>query len=292
MKNIRNTLVLCAALLAFPASGARAHQQFGTGFNLFSTSQDVELGKAAAASAEKQLPLVTTRAANNLVQRVGHRLASQAGGANYPYTFKVVNLSDLNAFALPGGYVYVHRGLLEGVRTEGELAGVMAHEIAHVALRHPTQQISKAYGASAGLGLLGALLGGGSSSRSTQIVNTLGNLGMSTLFLKFSRSAEAEADAYGAQIMAKAGYDPMEMANFFGYMQSQSKTNPSKVATFFSSHPSASDRQSHIRAEARSLGGGRSTLVGGLGDAKLELQRLGPAPRMSQVVSAGRTGLR
>lgn len=287
MKNFPKALVGCVAALTLIVSGARGHDNLKPGFNLFSTAQDVEIGRSAAAQAERQLPMARSPAATRLVERVGRRLAAHAGGPDYDYRFKVVNLSDLNAFALPGGFVYVHRGLIEGVRTEGELAAVMAHEIAHIALRHPTHQLSKAYGAQAGLGLLGALLGG-SDSRGGRIAGTVGGLGMSALFLKFSRSAESEADALGARIMARAGYDPMEMANFFAFMRSQSGSNPGRVSTFLSSHPSPHDRESHIRTEARQLGGGRSrggtAVVGGLAAAKAELRSLGPAPRMSQVV--------
>lgn len=284
MTNIRSTLALCAALLMVPMGAARAHDQLKPGFNLFSTSQDVEIGRASAAQIEKQLPMLSTPAATRLVERIGRRLVPHAGGARYPYQFKVVNLSDLNAFALPGGYIYVHRGLIEGVRTEGELAAVMAHEIAHISLRHPTHQMSKAYGAQAGLGLLGALFGGEQGSRAGQAINVAGGLGLGALFLKFSRSAESEADALGARMMARAGYDPMEMANFFAFMRQQSGSNPGRVATFFSSHPSPSDRESHIRSEARALGRGRGPMVGGLADAKAELRRLPAAPRMAQVV--------
>src|SRR4029450_3315240 len=107
--------------------------------------------------------------------------------------------------ALPGGYVYVHRGLIERVRSEGELAGVMAHEIAHGALRHPTRPASKAYVAQTGLSLLQIFFGHGSTTRTSQIVNALGGVGLNSLFLKYSRSAESEADALGARIMAQAG---------------------------------------------------------------------------------------
>src|SRR5205085_280944 len=115
--------------------------------------------------------------------------------------------------------IYVHRGLLENVRSEGELAGVMSHEIAHVALRHPTNQVSKAYLAQAGVGILGGLLGGRSQSGGAQILGALGGFGLNTLFLKFSRTAETQADIVGAQIMARAGYDPNDMATFFSHME-------------------------------------------------------------------------
>ena len=108
--------------------------------------------------------MLSDPAISRYVADLGARLASQAPGSKFPYKFKVANLSDINAFALPGGFIYVHRGLLEKVRSEGELAGVMAHEIAHVALRHPTNQASKAYLAQSGIGILGGLLGGKSGA--------------------------------------------------------------------------------------------------------------------------------
>jgi len=193
------------------------------GFNVFSVDQDVEIGKQSALQVAKQLPMVSDATASRYVSNLGARLAAQAPGAKFPYQFKIVNASDINAFALPGGFIYVNRGLLDKVRSEGELAGVMAHEIAHVALRHPTNQASKAYLAQAGLGILGGLLGGKSESSTGQIIGVVGGFGLNTLFLKFSRSAESQADIVGSQIMAKAGYDPMEMAHFFGYLAQQTK---------------------------------------------------------------------
>ena len=294
MRTLRSILVVCSALLTLSASSARAHTNLKPGFNLFSTSQDVEIGKTSAAQAEKQLPMLNSPATTRLVDRIGQRLAAQAGTPHFPYRFKVVNLSDLNAFALPGGFIYVYRGLVERARTEGELAGVMAHEIAHVALRHPTRQATKAYAANAGVGLLGSLFGGQSGGRTSQVINALGGFGLNSMFLKFSRTAEAEADAYGAQIMSRAGYDPMEMANFFAFMRQESGRDPSRVAVFLSSHPSAADRETHIRSEARAMGSpGRVELVGGLPTAQAELRRLAPAPRMSQLTrSTGSVGLR
>src|SRR4029078_9749908 len=111
----------------------------------------------------------------------------------------VVDVSDINAFALPGGFMYVNRGLIEAVRNEGELAGVMAHEMSHVVLRHGTNQASKAYLAQAGLGVLGGVLGGGAMS---QVIGAVGGFGLNSLFLKFSRTAEEQADVLGAQTMA------------------------------------------------------------------------------------------
>src|SRR2546430_179164 len=203
-------IVLTGLVLAAAATFGQTSVK--PGFNLFSASQDVELGRQSAAQIERKIPILRDYEVASYVSRIGARLARVAPGARYPYQFKVANLSDINAFALPGGFIYVHRGLIERVRTEGELAGVMAHEISHVALRHQTNQVSKAYLAKAGVGILAHLFGG-NSSQSSQVMETVGGLGLNSLFLRFSRKAEEEADVVGAQTMARAGYDPREMAS-------------------------------------------------------------------------------
>ena len=257
------------------------------GFNIFSVEQDVQIGQQSAVQVEKQLPMLYDPAAQRYVSALGAKLAAQAPGPKFNYQFKVANLSDVNAFALPGGFIYVHRGLLDQVRTEGELAGVLAHEISHVALRHPTNQASKAYLAQAGLGVLGGLLGGKSSSSTGQIVSAVGGFGMNTLFLKFSRSIESQADVVGSQIMARAGYDPLEMANFFAYLGQKAGSNPGAVARFLSDHPAPADRQARVQQEANLLGPIRRTSpIGSLAAVQSELRRL-PAAATSAQVAAG-----
>ncbi len=290
MKRIRDIALLsCAALtLAVAAGTARAQTVVRPGFNIFSVQQDVEIGKQSAIQAEKQLPMLNDATAQRYVSALGAKLAARAPGPKYNYQFKVANLSDVNAFALPGGFIYVHRGLLDKVRTEGELAGVMSHEIAHVALRHPTNQASKAYLAQAGLGVLGGLLGAKTQSSTGQIIGAIGGFGLNTLFLKFSRSAESQADIVGSQIMAKAGYDPIEMAHFFTYLGQLSGSSQSNVASFLSSHPSSSDREARVRQEASLLGPVRATAyVGNLRNVQTQLRRLTPAPTTAQL--AGNT---
>jgi predicted Zn-dependent protease len=277
------------ALFLFSAGLVEAHTNVQPGFNLFSAQQDADIGRQSAAQVERQLPVLNTPAATRLVERLGQRLAAQANGPNFAYRFKVLNLSDVNAFALPGGYIYVHRGLIDKARTEDELAGVIAHEIAHVSLRHPTHNLSRAYMAQAGLGLLSGLLGGGHAARSSQVVEAVGGFGLNALFLKFSRSMESEADAVGGQIMARAGYDPAQMANFFAQMRVDAGREPSGVARFLSDHPAPSDREYHIRSEARALQVADRAPVGGLQAAKSELRQLPPAPKMSQLASASRS---
>src|SRR5512145_324867 len=184
-------LALCTPLVA------RAQTKAATpGFNLFSVEQDVEIGRQSAVQAERQLPLLRNGNVDRYLSKIVTKLAAQAPGARYPYAIKAVNASEINAFALPGGPMYVNRGLFEAARSEAELASVLAHEMAHVALRHGTHQASKAYLGQAGLGILGGLLGknGGNTS---QIVSAVGGLGMNALFLKFGRDAEYQADQLG-----------------------------------------------------------------------------------------------
>ena len=149
-----------AFALVLSAGIANAQTQIKSGYNMFSPEQDVQIGRESAAEAERQLPILSDREVESYVNSLGRKLAANAGGPNFPYTFKVVNASDINAFALPGGPIYLNRGILDNARNEGEVAGVLAHEIAHVALRHGTHQASKAYAAQAGLSIIGGLLGG------------------------------------------------------------------------------------------------------------------------------------
>lgn len=275
---------LAAGVAAALVSGAAAAQtQVKSGFNLFSVEQDVEIGRQSAAQAEQQLPLLRDSSAQGFIERVGRRLAEATPGPKFPYTFQIVNASDINAFALPGGPTYVTRGLVETVRNEGELAGVMAHEIAHVALRHGTNQVSKAYLAQAGIGILGGLLGGGGGSTS-QIIQAVGGLGLNALFLKFSRTAETQADVLGTQIMARAGYDPEAMATMFQMLRAKEGREPGKVAEFFSNHPNPANREARVRQEAKLLNARGSTqVVGGLATVQSRLRGLGSAPTMAQI---------
>jgi beta-barrel assembly-enhancing protease len=263
---------------AFTAVPAWAHDP-KPGFNVFSADQEIQLGQQAAQDAERQLPMLNDRNITNYVNTIVNRLERVAPYRDYPYQARVVNSADINAFALPGGFVYVHRGLIQAARTEGELAGVIAHEMAHVALRHGTAQVSKAYAAQLGVGALGQLLGRG--RQNNQVLNVVGNLGLSALFLKFSRGAEDEADSLGARMMAQAGYNPVEMANFFDLLSEQQRRNPSSVEQFFSSHPAPANRSQHIRTEARSLGGGNGQRVGSLPTVQNRLRAMPAARRAS-----------
>jgi predicted Zn-dependent protease len=219
------------------------------GFNLFSKDQDIQLGKETAAQVEKESEVVTDPALQNYISGVGRRLTSSKRASDFPYFFKVVNDESVNAFALPGGPMYIHTGLIKAADNEGQLAGVMAHEISHVALRHGTNQVSKANlvqipavlaGKAAGGGLLGGL------------ANLGVGLGANSLLLKFSRSAESQADYNGTLILSDAGYNPIEMARFFEKLAAEGPKRTG-VATFFSSHPDPGNRMQAVQDLIRQL---------------------------------------
>jgi Zn-dependent protease with chaperone function len=281
------TWVVILLLSAWPML-AVGQTKVKPGFNLFTPQQDIEIGQQSAIEAEKQLPILGERRAAEYLNRLGQRLAAQAQGERYPYTFKIVNASDINAFALPGGPIYINRGTIEAAQSESELAGVIAHEIAHVALRHGTHQASKAYLAEAGLGILGGVLGQGSAGK---IIGAVGGLGLNTLFLKYSRDAETQADVVGAQIMARAGYDPLEMARLFETLQREAGRDPSKLEKFLSDHPPPADRSQRIEKEAAMLGYEEAAReVGGFSEVRATLGRLPKAPKTSEIIKQQSAG--
>ena len=156
--------------------------------------------------------------------------------------------------ALPGGPIWIHRGAIEAAQNESQLAGVVAHEIAHIANRHAAEQITKGTVANVGLGILGAVLGGGTGSHIAQLG---ANVAAQATMMKFSRDDEREADLKGLQYMRRAGYDPRGMVEFLRVLRAQQGRNPGSVATFFSSHPAPAERISRLQQQASRLAGGR-----------------------------------
>ncbi len=290
-RSFATALAISVVVLVAVSGGAALGQTpVRSGFNVFSPDQDVEIGRQSAAEAERLLPVLRDPSIAGYIDRIGRRLAAAAQGPRFPYTFKVINASDINAFALPGGPVYVTRGILDAVRNEGELAGVMAHEISHVALRHGTNQVSKAYLAKAGIGLLGGIFGGGGTATGS-IMQAVGGLGLNALFLRFSRTAESQADIMGTQIMARAGYDPMAMASMLSMLREKAGREPGRVAQFFSDHPSPANREARVRQEARAIGAVRtSPPIGGLESVQAQLRRMPRAGSMSQISRAAAQG--
>ncbi|MDX6695003.1 MAG: hypothetical protein QOF02_2606 [Blastocatellia bacterium] len=242
-------LLLAFALFALPLA-AQAQTRIAYHSNKYKITDDVQVGQQAAAEAERQLPILRDSEVTAYVNRVGQRLVSsipqEFQHPEFRYSFKVVDARDINAFALPGGPMYVNRGMIEAARTEGEMAGVMAHELSHVALRHGTAQATKAqkYSILAGVaGIAGSIFGG-------PAIGQLGQAAVGTYFLKFSREYETEADVLGAQIMARAGYDPNDLANMFKTIERQGGGGGPE---FLSSHPNPSNRYARINQEAAML---------------------------------------
>ena len=284
----RRGLVAWIALVAIslmPLS-AFAQTQLKLHSNKYSIQDDVKLGRQAAQEAEQQFPIMRDQQVQNYVERVGQRLVdaipSQFAHPEFQYFFKVVNARDINAFALPGGPMYVNRGMIEAARTEGEMAGVMAHEISHVALRHGTAQATKGqkYGLLAGIaGIAGTILTGSSQ------VGQLAQAPFAVYLLKFSREYETEADVLGAQIMARAGYDPRDLANMFRTIERQ---GGGSSGGFLSSHPSPNDRYARINREAgmlRANAGSRDSRE--FASIQQRLRGYGRAPSMQEIAQAG-----
>jgi beta-barrel assembly-enhancing protease len=255
--------------------------------NSYSPAQDVELGRRAAAEVRQQLPMVNDGPTRDFVNRIGDRLVEEIPNElrqpAFRYSFDVVNLKEINAFALPGGPMFLHRGMLEAARTDGEVAGVMAHELSHVILRHGTVQASKGQkfqlGALAGQ-VLGSIIGG----RAGSAVAQGSQIGLGTYFLKYSREYEREADLLGAQIMARAGYDPREMANMF---QTIARRGGGGGPEWLSDHPNPSNRYDAINREAGLLRvEGSSGSNAEIRSVQARLARMSPAPSTQQVAQA------
>ena len=268
-----------AVLVVLPSLAFGAEQlRFKPGFNLFSPQQDVQVGREASAEVEKQLPLVKDAQVERYVNDLGRRLTQDApNNAGYEWTFKVVNSQDINAFALPGGFIYVNRGVLEAAEDEAQLAGVMAHEIGHVVMRHGTHQASQAMLAQGGLAILWGVLGQ-SSSLTAQLAELGISFGVNSIFLRYSRSAESQADEIGTYILYRGGYDPHAMAQFFGIID---KKYPQQGLQFLSDHPNPGNRVEKVDELIPQLGPAKEGKTGSpeFQVAKKKLLAMPPAPK-------------
>jgi predicted Zn-dependent protease len=224
---------------------------------LISVDQEIQIGKQAQAQMRKDVPALHDAAVAAYVNDVAKRLVRVAPGPKYPYSFTVANTREINAFALPGGSVWIHRGVLQSATNESQVAGVLAHEIAHVAQRHSAEQVTRVAIANWGLGVLGAMLGNTGGASAAQVA---GSLLASGAFLKFSRDEEREADKVGLGLMTKAGWDARGMIELFDILRREEGRDPSAVESFFSSHPSPQERIDDLRAGvSRHRGGRRDT---------------------------------
>lgn len=240
-----------AALIALcGAIAARADRTpIKPGVDLFSTRDDIEIGLRNARGAERQLPMLNDARVDDYLDALGKRLAMHAPGYAFPYRFRCVNDESVNAFALPGGFIYVDRGVIEAAADEAQLAGVLAHEIAHVALRHGTHQATKAYWSEMPFSAISSLFG----PMSDTVTELSSDFAMDSILLKYSRGAETQADVLGTQIVYDSGYDPRALAQFFEIVADETK-RPHRV-TFFENHPNPDHRIDRIMHEVDRLGG-------------------------------------
>ena len=226
--------------------------------NRYTPQQDVKLGLEAAAEVRKQYPIIRNERIERYLTTLGDRLVAAAppelNEPVYQYSFTPVTLKEINAFALPGGPMFVQRGMFDAAASEGEVVGVMAHELSHVLLRHGTANASKAQNPWLQLGQLAGAVGGavvGGSAGSAIMQGT--QFGLGTLLLRYSRDFEKQADLLGSQIMARAGYDPRALARMFETIERESKSSGGSGPQWMSSHPNPGNRTAYITREAESL---------------------------------------
>jgi predicted Zn-dependent protease len=235
----------------------RQPEKVGKGLNFFSQDQEVAMGRSYSEQLNRQLDLVTDPYVQDYVERTGQRLVAASLRKDLQYHFFVVNTTEVNAFALPGGYIYVNRGLMDRADNESELAGVMAHEIGHVAGKHSLKQLSKRL-LLTGI-VVGAGLGVGAKSKKWgEIVAAAGGIGVFFTSLKYSRDDEREADWLGLTELNQAGYDPWGMVTFFEKLEAMQKEKGGGMPGFLSTHPLPAERKANMRKQIAELNLGGS----------------------------------
>jgi predicted Zn-dependent protease len=224
---------------------AIGNRSVGKGINLYSLEREISLGKSLAQEVERSSKLIDDPVVTEYVNRVGQNLVRNSD-ARVPFTIKVIDSDEVNAFALPGGFFYVNSGLILHAQEESELAGVMAHEISHVTARHGTKNATK--GELMQLATIPLILLGPGGWAGYGIYQGL-NLAIPVTYLKFSRDAEREADFLGLQYMYKAGYDPNSYVTFFERIQADEKRRPGTIPKVFSTHPPTPERIENTQKE-------------------------------------------
>ncbi len=276
---------LPAALVAAAMVSASAQTKIALDPNKYSVQDDVQLGREASVEAKKQLPMLNDARVDDYVEDIGDKLVAAIPAefrhAGFEYTFDVVNQKEINAFALPGGPMFLNRGMIESAKTEGEMASVMAHEISHVALRHGTAQATKGQkfqiGAVAGQ-ILGAIVGGAAGS----VIAQGSQFGLGAYFMKYGREYERQADLLGSQIMARAGYNPREMASMFKTIAGEGgRSGPE----WLSSHPDPGNRAAAIEKEASTLRVQGNANTGQFQSVKARLNGMSPAYTAEQIAN-------
>lgn len=259
MKILRSLVFLSSFLLLMGPSEAQRKELGPSGFNLFSPQQDLEMGKEAAAEVQKTEPMVNNPELTGYLSRLVTRLSKSKRAGTFPFQVAVINSQEINAFALPGGPMFVNTGLIAAAENEAQIAGVLAHEMSHVALRHGTAAVTKAQGIQLLAALGGAVLQGGDSDKNSiwKSLAAMGiNAGAGSLLLSNSRSAESQADLNGTRMMSDSGYNPVEMARFFEKLENGKKDGKlaNFVQNFTSDHPTPGNRVKSVTEELKYLG--------------------------------------
>jgi Zn-dependent protease with chaperone function len=244
-------------VLSLSVGGGVAQTQIKLAKNKYTPQQDVELGRQAAAEVRKQYPIIEDKRIASYLGKLGDRLVAVAPAnlnqSVYQYSFTPVNMKEINAFALPGGPMFVNRGMFDAAAEEGEVVGVMAHELSHVLLRHGTANATKAENPWLQLGQLAGVVGGAVVGGAAGAYIAQGSqFGLGTLLLRYSRDFEKQADLLGSQIMARAGYDPRSLAHMFETIQKE-YAGSGGTPQWMSSHPDPGNRTQYITQEARAL---------------------------------------
>ena len=251
-KSRRRELLAAVVVLACAPGAWAQRSNLKPPWNMYSPETDVRVGKQNAEILEKRLPLCNVPQVDAYLTKLGLKLVAKlpTRGAQYPWQFHCVNSKEINAFALPGGYVFIDRGAIEASDNEAQLAAAMAHELSHVALRHGTAQASKAQMLQGAAGIFGGLFGG---STGGALLTQGVALGAGGVLLHYSRSDETQADVLGTQILYDTGYDPRAMAQFFEKLEAETQgKNPPQ---FLSDHPNPGNRVERVDEEIDKLGG-------------------------------------
>jgi Zn-dependent protease with chaperone function len=285
-------IVLLTAILGISSASLLGQTAIKLPKNKYTPEQDVALGREAAAEVRRQYPIIKDERIEQYLTALGDRLVAAAPeelkNKAYEYSFTPVNLKEINAFALPGGPMFVHRGLFDAAGSEGEVVGVMAHELSHVLLRHGTANVTKAENPWLQIGQLAGAVGGAVVGGQAGAAIAQGSqFGLGTLLMRYSRDFEKQADLLGSQIMARAGYDPRDLAHMFETIQRESRSEGGGAPQWMSSHPDPGNRTQYITKEAASLTIVSAADASQFAPAKTMFASLPPAKSMADLARGG-----
>jgi Zn-dependent protease with chaperone function len=285
---VRVAVVVCLSIVCV-SRDVVAQTAIKLAKNRYTPQQDVELGLKAAEEVRAQFPIIKDDRITSYLTSIGDRLVAAAPAELkhpvYKYSFTPVNVKEINAFALPGGPMFVNRGMFDAAEAEGEVTGVMAHELAHVLLRHGTANMSKAQNPWLQIGQMAGQIGGAMAGGAVGSAIAQGSqMGLGAVLLRYSRDFEKEADLLGAQMMARAGWDPRALARMFETIERESKAGGGGgTPQWLSSHPNPGNRTQYINKEAAALTIATTADSGQFASTKQAFATLPPALTMAQV---------